>query len=299
MPIANLSNVKLNYLQINYQINDEKIEDIIMIHGLATNLAFWYAIANNLTLINSQNQAINSRITLFDLTGHGRSSMPETGYTCTDIAHQLLQLIEYLKIDKFHLIAHSFGGSIAVDFFNLFPEKVKSLILADVRLKILQPEQIPRNWQNWELINQELTKVGINLPPDEPEAGIKLLTAIAQIQINQPDLSNINTEILGKLIPIQQNIQTAKKWLKLIETTTAMTDFSQKEEINKDQLKELREKTYLIYGERSPNLMTKIELEKFFNFNHNYLVENAGHFFPLSQPQIFREKITEFIANKL
>ncbi len=296
MPIATLENCKINYIQINHNnIKDQQPEDIVMIHGLATNLAFWYNIANQLNLKDTQGKQINTRITLFDLPGHGRSSMLQSGYNCDNMSSILSELIEYLNLKKIHLITHSFGGSIGLTFAHKYPEKIKSLVLADVRLKILQPQQLLSNWHNWEILDQQLRQININISPDESEAGFQLLTEIAKSQVNQQNNSSVELKNNLDLLPFQQNIHTAKKWLNLIETTPAMIEFKQPEPITESELQHLKLPTFLIYGANSPNLITKIKLEQLGNITNSYIVEKAGHFFPLSKPHIFLNQTSQFL----
>ena len=230
MPLARLENLQLNYLQIHHQNKlsleqNQPWEDIIMIHGWATNLAFWYPIANKLIIQPQISCYPGTRITLFDLPGHGRSSMVSSGYSCTQIALQLKQLVDYLKLDRFHLVTHSFGGRVAIDFVAQFPEKVKSLTLADVRLNVCQPQQLLSHWSHRQQIEQFLSQVNLQIPANETEAGMELLTQMARCKVSQTDKSTFNTDILGKVIPLFPNPQTAKKWLKLMETTNAQKEF--------------------------------------------------------------------------
>lgn len=80
---------------------------------------------------------------IYDLRGFGRSrsvadatsplspetKSPEEGYQLIGYAEDLAGLLDGLKLDKVYLNAHSLGGSIAVLFVNLYPEKVERLIL--------------------------------------------------------------------------------------------------------------------------------------------------------------------------
>ena len=81
MPIAKVNGVALNYLQLDDSDGAAR-EDLIMVHGLATNMAFWYF---NYGVPLSK----KFRVTLYDLRGHGRSEMPDTGYTPATLGQDL------------------------------------------------------------------------------------------------------------------------------------------------------------------------------------------------------------------
>ena len=73
MPTVHVNGVKLNYLRLD-EGDASGREDLVMIHGLATNMAFWY-------FPYAVPLAKRFRITLYDLRGHGRSPLPPGPHT--------------------------------------------------------------------------------------------------------------------------------------------------------------------------------------------------------------------------
>jgi len=75
------------------------------------------------------------RVLRYDLRGFGKSSLPEAGksYSHTD---DLVALLDFLGIEKAHILGHSFGGRIAVDFALHYPERTISLILPDAAMDV-------------------------------------------------------------------------------------------------------------------------------------------------------------------
>ena len=67
------------------------------------------------------------RVVRYDIRPFGESSRPDQPYSVPD---DLLRLLEHLGIARAHLVGHSFGGAVAVDFALLHPSRVASLILA-------------------------------------------------------------------------------------------------------------------------------------------------------------------------
>jgi pimeloyl-ACP methyl ester carboxylesterase len=66
------------------------------------------------------------RVIRYDLRPFGESTKPEQAYVVPD---DLLRLLDHLKIDRAHLIGHSFGGAAALDFALMYPARVASLTL--------------------------------------------------------------------------------------------------------------------------------------------------------------------------
>ncbi len=65
-----------------------------------------------------------------DPRGCGRSVPSQAVYTIEQMALDIAELMDHLKIDSAHLIGHSMGGRIALSLAQNFPGKVKSLIMA-------------------------------------------------------------------------------------------------------------------------------------------------------------------------
>jgi pimeloyl-ACP methyl ester carboxylesterase len=59
----------------------------------------------------------------FDIRGHGRSSESETPLTYSLIVDDIKQLMDHLKIEKAYICGYSTGGSIALEFLLMYPEK--------------------------------------------------------------------------------------------------------------------------------------------------------------------------------
>ena len=134
MPIAKVNGVSLNYLQLDDVEPRAGREDLIMIHGLATNMAFWYF---NYGVPLSR----RFRVTLYDLRGHGRSEMTRDGYTPHMMAADLRALMDHLGIERAHFLSHSFGGVVALRFACEYPQRVASLML--VGAPALSDERLP------------------------------------------------------------------------------------------------------------------------------------------------------------
>jgi len=71
------------------------------------------------------------RVITFDRRGWGRSrANPGTGPQPGTIAEDLHALVEYLKIDRFHLVGVAGGGFAAYDYVLWHPERLRSMVVA-------------------------------------------------------------------------------------------------------------------------------------------------------------------------
>lgn len=68
------------------------------------------------------------RFIAYDRRGFGRTVADANGPASTG-ADDLLALIDYLKIDKFHLVGTAGGGFVAVDFAISYPQRLRSFAL--------------------------------------------------------------------------------------------------------------------------------------------------------------------------
>ena len=126
MPRVQLRNHKVHYQQTGQG------PDIVLIHGLSCNIAFWwFHVAAHL--------AHSHRVTAIDLRGHGFSGMTETGYRAVDLAGDVAALLEHLDLRRTHVIGHSYGGAVSASLAAERPDLVAELTLADAWLPSLQP----------------------------------------------------------------------------------------------------------------------------------------------------------------
>src|SRR5258706_15334898 len=147
--------------------------DVVLLHGLSGDLAFWPPlVVLGLTP--------RYRLTLVDLRGHGRSGLPKTGYTTRDLAEDVRRLLDKLEIPAAHVVGHSFGGAVALHFATLHPDRVAGLVLADTRVRALQPAQGLRDWAPWKGVRERLVKQGLEIPDEELEFELGLINTLAR-----------------------------------------------------------------------------------------------------------------------
>jgi 3-oxoadipate enol-lactonase len=118
MPTANV-----NGIDINYKLEGEGDETIVLVNGLADDLETWAFQMDDLL-------GAGYRVLRFDNRGIGASSAPPGPYTTKLFAEDAKALVDELGITGLHLVGVSMGGMIAQEYALAYPGDLRSLTLA-------------------------------------------------------------------------------------------------------------------------------------------------------------------------
>ena len=96
---------------------------IVLIHGHPFNRTMW----------QNQQQALGAihRVIAPDLRGYGESAPASEKTSLGEFASDIARLLDRLGVDSVVLGGLSMGGQIVLEFYQLFPGRVRALILAD------------------------------------------------------------------------------------------------------------------------------------------------------------------------
>lgn len=97
--------------------------DVVYLHGIGGNRSNW---RNQLEVLSDRFRTI-----AWDARGYGDSEDYPGDLDFADFTQDLKRLLDHLEIETAHLCGLSMGGRIILDFYDTFPERVKSLILVD------------------------------------------------------------------------------------------------------------------------------------------------------------------------
>jgi pimeloyl-ACP methyl ester carboxylesterase len=279
MPLLPVNGTELHYIQTG------EGPDVVLVHGLASSLAFWYS-GVALPLRHRY------RVTTYDLRGHGKSGMPPAGYTHLHMADDLFHLVERLKLERFHLVGHSYGGLICLSFALRHPGRLKSLALADVPVGGLSS-----NWPScWPALSTKLQDAGVQICGDDRYPELRILEEMARPEIRS-QIKEIGTH--SSYAPYgwgKGSEKTVKRWLRLLNETTARVDFRSRELSVRDFL-EIETPTLVTYGMKSKWKSSGDILRKHLPHPRVSYVEGAGHAHPWERPGDFVQRWFEFIAS--
>jgi len=115
--------IYIDNLRVHYKINGEG-QSILILHGWGSSSNSWEEVQK----ILFQN---NFQVIIPDLPGFGKSDLPTNPWDVDQYANFVVKFCQQLKINKFNLIGHSFGGRISIKIAVKRPDKIKNLILVD------------------------------------------------------------------------------------------------------------------------------------------------------------------------
>ena len=114
---------RVNGIELNYRLEGDGGETIVLINGLADDLETWALQVDDLL-------SAGYRVLRFDNRGVGQSSKPAGPYSSTMLADDAKALADSLGLTGFHLMGVSMGGMIAQEYALSYPEDLRSVTFA-------------------------------------------------------------------------------------------------------------------------------------------------------------------------
>ncbi|MDC1112379.1 alpha/beta hydrolase [Candidatus Pelagibacter sp.] len=118
--------------QNHFFFNKKDTVPLVFVHGVGLDHQMWNSQINNLNEF--------STIT-YDLLGHGKTPNIREKLTLKDFSQQLLDILDYVNINKINLIGFSLGSLIALDFASNYQNKIEKLILIGTTYKRSEQER--------------------------------------------------------------------------------------------------------------------------------------------------------------
>ncbi len=242
-------------------------ESLIILHGLFGSADNWYSIAKEL--------GNNYTLYLVDLRNHGDSPQSDE-WNFKVMTEDLAKMMADEKLDAAHLMGHSMGGKVVMNFALQHPEKVKKLIVADI-----SPRHYPVHHQK---ILEGLNAVDLKQLKSRKEAEDILADYIPEAGIRQFLLKSLGRDDEGKFIwkinlpVITENIENVGEALKGDKTFDNPTLFMGG--ANSDYI-----------GEED-----KADISRFFPNSNIIHLKNAGHWLHAEQPEAVIETVKIFLG---
>jgi pimeloyl-ACP methyl ester carboxylesterase len=243
----------------------------LLIHGLNTNIAFWHP-----ALVRALGDS--RRLIMYDQRGHGYSDMPANPYTCSALAGDALAILDAFDVPKVDVIAHSFGAGVALKLAQLHPDRVRSLVILDGRLRCFQPDVKIGDWSQFPRWAAHFEQGGVHLDPAWE------LDCTLPLRFEGMDLSRVDANLAsdGFFVPIYSK-RAMSKYRRLLTETSALADFRDPMDLTLHDVREVRQPMALIYGAISPFLPTGDALAESTSATLDIL-EGVGHNFPFNYP---------------
>jgi pimeloyl-ACP methyl ester carboxylesterase len=242
---------------------------VVLIHGGQLDCRMW----------DDQFAALagHFRVIRYDVRGYGGSVRPDLPYSDAD---DLAALLDYLKVDKAHLVGLSLGGRIAIDFAVAHPARVGSLTLAGPGLSGYEPPAgAETDLRMWEIIKAARDR--------GPEAATALW-------LKDPFMAPAMEQ--ARLVPVLQRMarENAHCWLEnpILQRSPKPAAAT--------RLGEIKVPTLLVIGDRDvPQIKATIEtLEKGIRGAKKVSIKGAGHMVNMEKPDIFNEAVLSFLRQQ-
>lgn len=251
---------------------------LVILHGLYGSSDNWMGIAKRFSE--------SYRVILPDQRNHGQSPH-SSSHTYPDMAHDLAELVDNLGIDNFHLLGHSMGGRTAMLYQSLFPNRVISLIVADIA-----PWQYLPNDETFRLSLEEhlsIIKGMLDLPlptlKSRYEAEKLLTGSIPNQKLRQFLLKNLKRDAFGNYswclnLPVLES--------SLRELITG---------VNLERGKKSPTRVLFVKGENSNYIPenSEVRLTDYYPGCRLVTIRNATHWLHAEQPEAFTKSILEFL----
>ncbi|WP_028009522.1 alpha/beta fold hydrolase [Solimonas flava] len=283
MPSATINGAEIAWQQMG------EGPDLVLVHGLATNRAFWYGgVASGLR--------DRFRVTLFDLPGHGYSAMPPQGYSATALGHGIVELMDQAGIERAALVGHSFGGACALEAAVAAPRRFSHLGLLDTRVNRLQPEMRLHDVTELSAFEREVAArssaaFGYDWE-SETQVGLRFLEAAARLRA----AGTVN-DARDEFTPFGEGrgaLRAAQQWLRLLDGTAAPAEFNQPG-ASREAIAALPMPVLLMYAQHSRCEISGRQLAQLLPQARYLSVANAGHFFPVSQARRVIDELMAFL----
>jgi 3-oxoadipate enol-lactonase len=124
-----MSKIKMQHTTLNYVFDDfKKKQTLVFSNSLGTDLTMW---DKQIELLGQE-----FNILRYDCRGHGKSEVPQGEYSIEMLGNDVLDLLDYLKIEKVNFCGLSIGGLTGQWLGIHAPERLNKLILCNTAVKI-------------------------------------------------------------------------------------------------------------------------------------------------------------------
>ncbi len=258
-------NFELNQNYYTY-INKDTVP-LVFVHGVGLDRKMWDPQINYFK---------NYSTITYDLLGHGKTPYTKEKITMKDFTDQLINLIDYLKIDKINLIGFSIGSLIALNFAANYEDKLNSLILLATtykrdekqRQQVIDRVNLAKSGKSISRLALErwFTKKYLKKKPDIYEKFIKILSKKPNDQKNFIDAYELFANY-------QDDIDMVKKIKTNTLVMTGSLDPGSTPQMSKNLSNDLKNSLYVEIN--NGKHLCSIECADDVNINIKKFIENA------------------------
>jgi 3-oxoadipate enol-lactonase len=135
----------VNGIKICYDVNG-KGYPIVLVHGFGDRKEHWRAQVGELSK--------HFKVIRLDNRGAGKSDRPDGVYTMELFTDDIKGLLDELEIKKTHIIGHSLGGMIVLNFSLKYPKTINKIVLINTLASVTPPGVSPDQGIEWYIDNK-------------------------------------------------------------------------------------------------------------------------------------------------
>lgn len=249
--------------------NENSSQWVTFVHGAGGSSSIWFK------QIRDFKKHYN--VLLLDLRGHGESKTSlktvfKQKYTFSSLANDILEVLDYLKIEKSHFIGISLGTILIRQLAEMYPSRVQSMILGGAILKM--------NFRS-----QVLMQLGNTFKYVLPYLVLYKFFAF----VIMPNRNHRQSRLLF--------INEAKKlyqkefirWFKLTAEINPILKWFRQVELNIPTLYVMGDEDYMFLPSVRQVVANHYKSSKLF------VIEKCGHVVNVEQPTVFNENVILFL----
>lgn len=242
---------------------------IVLLHAFPLSRKMWQGQIDPLV-------AENCRVILPDLRGFGENHNFADINTMEDLAKDIGEFLDNLKIEKAIIGGLSMGGYVTFNLYRLFPEKFAAMILADTNCAADTDE---KRESRFVLIEE--------IETDDSHALIKNML---------PNLTSEHTKTNNEALITQLREEFSS--VKPKGVIAALRGMAGRKE-HCSILESISVPTLLIFGEHDKvtNLEIAQQMQSKIKFSTLQKISNAGHYSNLEQPEQFNKNLVNFVQS--
>ncbi len=251
---------------LSYEIHGSHGPLVLMLHGLGSRGEDW--------VLQIEPLRNDYRVVTCDLRGHGSSPSPLGWPTLSDLAQDVIGLLEQVGERSAHVVGLSLGGGVALQMGVDHPEQVKSLTIVNAAATL----RVPRNRLPSAFVRMVLLLTGRRRKLGE------WVAAGLFPRDDQQELREVAAEQIAKNL--------SRNYLQAI---LAILRFDLRKQVG-----QIVVPTLVVAGklDRTVPLRAKIELANAIPGARLEVIEGSGHATPLDSPDEFNRILQEFLSEQ-
>lgn len=258
-------------ISYNTHIHNTSIKWVTFVHGAGGSSTIWYK------QLREFKKHFN--VLLLDLRGHGNSKPNlkdafKDKYTFDNITEDILEVINYEKIEISHFIGISLGTILIRNLAEKHPHRVESMIMGGAIMKL-------------NLRSQILMKLGVILKSIVPYLWLYKFFAF----VIMPNKNHKESRLLFVREAKKLYQKEFIRWFKLTSEINPLLHFFRTVDIKIPTLYVMGAEDYLFL----PTIKQIVQDHK---SSELIVVQNCGHVVNVEQPQFFNDTVIEYLLVK-